>query len=192
MVTFFRMASIWCSEKSVISSPATITRPESALRKPTISCSETDLPTPLRPRMQTVSPGMTLKLTRSSTFLSPKALETSRNSMYACTGSGIGISRKSVPFAGRSGPSFLSLQLLGRIQVAENGGRKPGAFQLVLLDHANANLIEQSVDPILPRPQSTLCDCGKLSPVNSAQWLPPPVTARNNHHGIGRAPRLSD
>src|SRR5580658_10693518 len=51
------------------------------MRNPMMLCSETDLPTPLRPRMQTVSPGRTLKLTRSSTTLSPKALETSRNSM---------------------------------------------------------------------------------------------------------------
>ena len=42
-----------------------------------ISCSETDLPTPLRPRMQTVSPGMTSKLTPSSTTLLPNALCTS-------------------------------------------------------------------------------------------------------------------
>ena len=44
-------------------------------------CSDTDLPTPLRPRMHTVSPGSTSKLTWSSTWLSPNALETSLNSM---------------------------------------------------------------------------------------------------------------
>src|SRR5713226_1320297 len=45
-------------------------------------CSATDFPTPLRPRMHTVSPGITLKLTRSSTRLSPNDLETSLNSTY--------------------------------------------------------------------------------------------------------------
>src|SRR6516165_10398322 len=45
-------------------------------------CSATDFPTPLLPSMQTVSPGMTLKLTSSSTTLSPKAFETCSNSMY--------------------------------------------------------------------------------------------------------------
>ncbi len=47
-----------------------------------IICSETDLPTPLRPRMQTVSPGMTSKLTSSITTLLPKALWTCSNSIY--------------------------------------------------------------------------------------------------------------
>src|SRR5712692_10413803 len=69
-----------------MSSCATITRPESGLRNPMIFINDTDLPTPLRPKMQTVSPGSTLKLTWSSTRLSPKALETSLNSMY---GSGL-------------------------------------------------------------------------------------------------------
>ena len=47
------------SVNCVMSSPATRMRPESGRRKPMISCSETDLPTPERPRMQSVSPGIT-------------------------------------------------------------------------------------------------------------------------------------
>jgi hypothetical protein len=44
-------------------------------------CSATDFPTPLRPRMQMVSPGITWKFTWSSTLCSPNALDTSLNSM---------------------------------------------------------------------------------------------------------------
>src|SRR5205823_3608204 len=40
------------------------------------------LATPLRPRMQTVSPGSTSKLTSSSTQFEPKVLNTCLNSMY--------------------------------------------------------------------------------------------------------------
>src|SRR6266481_4889087 len=83
-----------------MSSCATITRPESGLRNPMIFINDTDLPTPLRPRMHTVSPGITLKLTWSSTRLSPKALETSLNSMY---GPGL-------PFVAMNQSSVVSLQ----------------------------------------------------------------------------------
>ncbi len=64
------MRRIACNCFSVnpqMSSPATSTCPWSALRKPISICSETDLPTPERPRMQSVSPGSTEKLTSFST-----------------------------------------------------------------------------------------------------------------------------
>src|SRR5579885_1215053 len=59
-------------------------RPESGLRKPMICCRETDLPTPLRPRMQRVSPGNTKKLTLSSTTRSPNDFETLSKAIYGC------------------------------------------------------------------------------------------------------------
>ncbi len=63
MVTLRRMAWSCFSLKPVMSSPATLMVPESGLRKPSSICSETDLPTPERPRMQRVSPGLTKKFT---------------------------------------------------------------------------------------------------------------------------------
>ncbi len=59
MVTFRRMRRSSASAKSVMSSWATITRPLSGLRKPMMWERVTDLPTPLRPMMATVSPGFT-------------------------------------------------------------------------------------------------------------------------------------
>src|SRR5271167_2824928 len=56
-------------------------KPDSGRRKPMMLWSDTDLPTPLRPRMQTISPGSTSKLTFLRTTTSPNALETSLNSM---------------------------------------------------------------------------------------------------------------
>src|SRR5579859_2803336 len=65
-----------------MSSKATITRPASGRRKPMMCCSETDFPTPLRPRMQSVSPGITRKFTWLSTPWSPKARETFSKAIY--------------------------------------------------------------------------------------------------------------
>ena len=77
----FSVDRIGLRSESVMSWLATMMRPESGLRKPMMLCSETDLPTPLRPRMQTISPGRTSKLTFFSTLSEPKALETFLNSM---------------------------------------------------------------------------------------------------------------
>src|ERR1700693_2086414 len=121
MVTFFRIASICISEKLLISSPATITVPESGVRNPMRICGETDLPTPLRPRMHTVSPGITSKLTRSRTALSPNALETSRNSMYGRLAfSGILIGSQ-LRVQRLSGAALLLRHLFEGIQIAEYG-----------------------------------------------------------------------
>ena len=62
MVTFRRMRRSSASGKSVMSSWATITRPLSGLRKPMMCESVTDFPTPLRPMMATVSPGIHVEI----------------------------------------------------------------------------------------------------------------------------------
>src|SRR5580658_1155844 len=55
--------------------------PACGLRKPIRMRKATDLPTPLRPRMQSVSPRLTLKLTLSRIFRSPNHMETLANEM---------------------------------------------------------------------------------------------------------------
>src|ERR1035437_2162495 len=67
MVTLRRTACNCFSLNPQMSSPATMTLPLSALRKPMRIWRATDLPTPERPRMQRVSPGSTEKLTSSRT-----------------------------------------------------------------------------------------------------------------------------
>ena len=62
-----------------MSSPATITLPASGFKNPSSICSETDFPTPLRPRMQSVSPGFTQKLTSFSTSKLPNDFDTFSN-----------------------------------------------------------------------------------------------------------------
>jgi hypothetical protein len=53
-----------------------MTRPRSGLRNPIIKRKLTDFPTPLRPRIQSVCPGKTPKLTSSRTLFEPKDFET--------------------------------------------------------------------------------------------------------------------
>src|SRR5215469_16025334 len=65
-----------------MSSCATITRPSSGFRNPMMWCSDTDFPTPLRPRIQIVSPADTAKLTSCNTHLSPNDLLTCSNRIY--------------------------------------------------------------------------------------------------------------
>ena len=76
METLRRMSWSCFSLKPTMFSPATRTWPESGLRKPSSICRETDLPTPERPRMQSVSPGLTEKETSLRTWKSPKDFET--------------------------------------------------------------------------------------------------------------------
>src|SRR5882757_4640110 len=186
------MASICSSERSVTSSPATITLPESALRKPMSSCSETDLPTPLRPRMQTVSPEITSKLTRSSTAFSPKALETSRNSMYGrCTVSGIGFWKKAA-YILTAVSLFLFLPFLGSVQVTKDADREVCALQLFQFNHSSSNYVEQWIDFIPSGAQSVLSYDGKLRTVKGTQWLPGPVKAGNHNCCLGCLPSLTD
>src|SRR5712692_6989939 len=55
--------------------------PASGLRRPSVSLSRTDLPVPVTPSRKSVSPRPSLKETPSKTSLSPKEMETLRNSM---------------------------------------------------------------------------------------------------------------
>src|SRR5579863_1167649 len=105
-----------------MSSLATITRPESGLRKPIMFSSVTDLPTPLRPKMQTVSPAMTSKLTWSSTQLLPKDLDTSLNSMYGANCASLAIRSLSLSEDGSLGIVNDRLQL-------NHAGRAPPPMQ---------------------------------------------------------------
>ena len=82
MVTLRRTACISRSLKCEMSSPTTSTRPVSGFRKPIRIFSATDFPTPERPRMHSVSPGRTEKLTSSSTTSSSKEMETWSKAMY--------------------------------------------------------------------------------------------------------------
>ena len=59
-----------------------MTLPESGLRNPIRIRKHTDLPTPLRPMTQTVSPGMTSKVTLLSTSFDPKDIETFLSARY--------------------------------------------------------------------------------------------------------------
>ena len=118
-------------------------------------CSETDLPTPLRPRMQTVSPGITSKLTWSSTQLSPKDLQTSLNStygpefslaaMFGRFSSVLDGSRVFVLHAAWLG----LLQILRRIQIAKHFLRKAPPFISSFVDHPGLHLSEQCVNLVL-------------------------------------------
>ena len=63
----------------VMSSPLTITEPESALRSPQISLRVTLLPVPLRPNRTKVVPAATEKEISFSTVREPKDLETELN-----------------------------------------------------------------------------------------------------------------
>src|SRR5216683_3060287 len=108
-----------------MSSHATITCPESGFRKPIIWCSATDLPTPLRPRIQTVSPGKTSKLTWSSTRLSPKALKTRRPSLLALP---------------------RSFHLLRCVQVAKHLRLEPETSKLILFQRLHLRVGEKQIN----------------------------------------------
>src|SRR6185437_8575948 len=79
-VTFRCMAVSSASDSVARLVPSTQTAPRSGRRKPMISFSVTDLPTPLRPTMQSDSPRATSKVTSSSTARMAKPLKTLRNS----------------------------------------------------------------------------------------------------------------
>src|SRR6266568_5611526 len=76
MVTRLRMACIPSSLTPLISSPSTRIEPTCGFRKPIKIRRATDFPTPLLPRMHSVSPRWTLKLTLSRTLRSPNHIET--------------------------------------------------------------------------------------------------------------------
>src|SRR6185312_13537788 len=80
MVIFLCISVSSCSLSAATSWPSAITWPWSGFKNPMASFSVTDLPTPLRPMMQTVSPRWTSKVTSSRTFKSPKLFDTWRNS----------------------------------------------------------------------------------------------------------------
>src|SRR5665213_3047523 len=82
IVTLRRTSCISASENPAMFCPATRIVPLSGFRKPISICSETDLPTPLRPRMHSVSPGSTQKLTSCNTANSPNDLHTCSNAIY--------------------------------------------------------------------------------------------------------------
>src|SRR5882757_9895248 len=129
-----------------MSSPATMIRPESGFRKPMMLCNATDLPTPLRPRMQTISAGRTLKLTSLRTTRSPNALETFLNSMYGVTvpfAIAHSMAREATPaqpFAEQSVVLRLGgAQVVGRIYVEEHRFRESRARQFGFLYDADGN-----------------------------------------------------
>src|SRR5579862_622347 len=81
MVTRLRICCIPSSSSSVISWPLTQMDPESGLRNPISIRKETDFPTPLRPKMQSVWPRSTEKLTSASTGRSSKEIDTLRKTI---------------------------------------------------------------------------------------------------------------
>jgi hypothetical protein len=62
-----------------------MTLPESGFRNPIRIRKHTDLPTALRPMRQTVSPGMTAKVTSSSPSFDPKEIEAFWSARYGRT-----------------------------------------------------------------------------------------------------------
>ena len=79
----FRVGANSLLSSVVISSPLTITEPESALSRPQISFRVTLLPVPLRPNRTKVVPAATEKETSFSTVREPKDLETESNPIAA-------------------------------------------------------------------------------------------------------------
>src|SRR6516225_840396 len=171
-----------------MSSRATQTRPESGLRNPMIWCSDTDLPTPLRPRMQMVSPGRTLKLTLSRTRLSPNALLTLRKSMYGpiCASATILSSALACPPLRNCLLGAHWLQILRCIQVLKHLCQKTLLTQFFLPNRAHFHLPEQRIDLVLAFPQRRTCHLGKVAAIRSAQWLPAAVHLRKRHRGAAR------
>ena len=76
MVTRLRISFMPSSPMRLISSLSRWMEPTCGRRKPMRIRSETDLPTPLRPRMQRISPRSTVKLTSSRILRSSNEMET--------------------------------------------------------------------------------------------------------------------
>src|ERR1700722_171523 len=91
-----------------------------------------------------------------------------------------------------SGASLLRVQLLGRIQVAQNVRRKSPPLQFVRFYYAGGRRIQQQINSISSGAQSLFGGDGEFASINSTQGLPTSVTARNDSQCRRSAERLRD
>src|ERR1700678_1758119 len=179
-----------------MSCAATMTRPESGLRNPMMLWSDTHFPTPLRPRIQTISPGSTSKLTFLRISRSPNALETSLNSIYGCNVSPAAMSIRmarvgsaaqaleEAPLALRPLP-FRRDSILRCIQVEEILLREPRRGQFAVCDHTDRDGRKGSFDLVISRSKRLLRGTSEICPIDSTERLQPLANPGHSDNRFG-------